>query len=170
MIQGGTTSMEKKLKSMTYTSLFIALVFICTIAIAIPSPLGGYINLGDAAIYVASYILGPLLGFAAGGLGSMLGDFYLSFVQYMIPTLIIKGSMGAISGYFFIRERYLLGFLLGLSIMTLGYYGYEVLLYSNPISPLSNIPYNLIQGSLGSVVGFSLIKLVKKSGLPIGVN
>ena len=159
--------MQRNMKLVTYTSLLIALVFIATIAIAIPSPLGGYINLGDAAIYTASYVLGPVLGFVAGGLGSMLGDFYLGFVQYMLPTLIIKGLMGAVSGYLFMKERYLFGFILGLCIMTLGYYGYEVILYGNPLSPLTNIPYNLIQGAIGGGVGYALLKLMKKSGLDI---
>lgn len=157
--------MNSNIKKITYTSLLIAIIFISTVVIAIPSPLGGYINLGDAAIYISAYFLGPVLGFVAAGLGSMLGDAYLAFIPYMIPTLFIKGTMGAVSGYLFTKERYLLGMLVGIAIMSFGYYGFEVVLYNNFISPLSNVLYNLVQGSIGSVGGYLIIKVFIKSGV-----
>ena len=161
----GMIYMNSNLKRITYTSLLMAIIFICTVVIAIPSPLGGYLNLGDAGIYIASYFLGPVLGFVAAGLGSMLGDAYLGFIPYMIPTLLIKGTMGAISGYLFSKEKYLLGMVLGIFIMTIGYYGFEIFLLGNLISPLSNVLYNLVQGAVGSVGGYLIIKVFKKSGI-----
>ncbi|MPW25374.1 ECF transporter S component [Alkalibaculum sp. M08DMB] len=155
--------MKTNTKKITYTSLMIALVFLSTVLIPIPSPLGGYINLGDAAIYISSFILGPTLGFLAGGLGSMLGDFSLSYFIYMIPTLLIKGSMGAVSGYFFKKHKYLLGVLSGLFIMVFGYYGAEVIIFYNFLSPLANVPFNLIQGSIGSMVAYLIIRGLNRS-------
>lgn len=157
--------MNNSIKRLTYTSLMIALVFICTVVIAIPSPLGGYINLGDAAIYIGSYFLGPAFGFLAAALGSMMGDLYLGYIPYMIGTLLIKGTMGAVSGYFFKKEKLVLGVILGLVIMVLGYYGFEIILLQNVLSPLVNIPFNGIQGSMGSLVGYALIQAMKKSKL-----
>lgn len=159
--------MNTNLRKITYTSLLIALTFLCTVVIIIPSPLGGYINLGDAAIYISSYFLGPTFGFLAGGLGSMLGDFYLGFVNYMIATLLIKGTMGLLSGYLFQKEKYVLGALSGLFIMVGGYYVFEVILFQNAISPLANVPYNIVQGIIGSVVGIVLIKMLKKAKVTI---
>ena len=158
-------NMNSNLKRITYTSLLIAIVFIATVVIAIPSPLGGYVNLGDAAIYISAYFLGPVFGFLAGGLGSMLGDAYLSFIPYMIPTLIIKGTMGAVAAYMFKRERFVLGMVAGMAIMVFGYYGFEVFLYNNLISPLSGILYNSMQGVIGAIGGYITIKVFKKSGI-----
>lgn len=160
-------TMNTNLRKLTYTSLLIALIFLCTVVIIIPSPLGGYINLGDAAIYIASYFLGPSLGFLAGGLGSMLGDFYLGFVSYMIGTLLIKGTMGLLSGFLFRKGKYILGSIGGLLIMIGGYYIFEVVLFQNAISPLANIPYNMVQGLIGSIVGVLLIKMLKKAKVTI---
>lgn len=157
--------MNNNIRKLTYTSLMIALVFICTVVIAIPSPLGGYINLGDAAIYISSYFLGPTLGFLVGGFGSMMGDFYLGYVPYMMGTFLIKGTMGIVSGYLFKKNKFLLGILLSFMIMLLGYYVFEILLLQNIISPLMNIPFNGIQGSIGSLVGYALIQAIKKSNL-----
>ncbi|SJZ92924.1 ECF transporter S component [Garciella nitratireducens] len=159
--------MNTHLKKITHTSLLIALVFLCTVVIIIPSPLGGYINLGDAAIYLSSYFLGPMLGFLAAGIGSMLGDFYLGYVNYMIATLLIKGTMGLISGYLFQKEKYILGSISGLMIMVIGYYIFEIILFHNLLSPLANIPYNLIQGIIGVVVGILLIKMFKNAKVKI---
>lgn len=159
--------MNTHLKKITHTSLLIALVFLCTVVIIIPSPLGGYINLGDAAIYLSSYFLGPMLGFLAAGIGSMLGDFYLGYVNYMIATLLIKGTMGLISGYLFQKGKYILGSISGLMIMVIGYYIFEIILFHNLLSPLANIPYNLIQGIIGVVVGILLIKMFKNAKVKI---
>ncbi|RBP42288.1 ECF transporter S component [Garciella nitratireducens] len=161
--------MNTHLKKITHTSLLIALVFLCTVVIIIPSPLGGYINLGDAAIYLSSYFLGPMLGFLAAGIGSMLGDFYLGYVNYMIATLLIKGTMGLISGYLFQKEKYILGSISGLMIMVIGYYIFEIILFHNLLSPLANIPYNLIQGIIGVVVGILLIKMFKNAKVKISL-
>ncbi|HHT50494.1 MAG TPA: ECF transporter S component [Eubacteriaceae bacterium] len=157
--------MNSSLKKITYTSLLIAIVFIATVVIAIPSPLGGYVNLGDGAIYISAYFLSPVLGFLAAGLGSMLGDAYLGFIPYMIPTLIIKGTMGAVAAYMFKKKRFALGMLAGMAIMVFGYYGFEVFLYNNLISPLSGILYNSMQGVIGAIGGYITIKVFKKSGI-----
>ena len=157
--------MNNNIKKLTYTSLMVALVFICTVVIAIPSPLGGYINLGDAAIYISSYFLGPALGFLVGGFGSMVGDLYLGYVPYMIATLLVKGTMGAVSAYLFKKNQFLLGVILGLVIMVFGYYVFEIFLFQNVLSPLANILFNGIQGSIGSLVGYALIQAMKKSKL-----
>ena len=121
--------------------------------------------MGDGAIYISAYFLSPVLGFLAAGLGSMLGDAYLGFIPYMIPTLIIKGTMGAVAAYMFKKKRFAWGMLAGMAIMVFGYYGFEVFLYNNLISPLSGILYNSMQGVIGAIGGYITIKVFKKSGI-----
>ncbi|MFZ7134634.1 MAG: ECF transporter S component [Eubacteriales bacterium] len=159
--------MNANIKKLTYTALFIAIVFLCTVVIAIPSPLGGYINIGDAAIYIASFFLGPLYGFLAGGIGSMLGDFSLGYFIYMLPTLIIKGSMGAVSALFFKHNKNVLGICCGLVIMVAGYYVAEIIILNNLFAPMANVPFNLIQGSAGAFAAYLLIQVFKKSKINI---
>ncbi|NTW71051.1 MAG: ECF transporter S component [Eubacteriaceae bacterium] len=153
--------MNITLKKLVYTSLMIAIIFISTIVIAIPMPLG-YINLGDAAIYIASSLLGAKLGFIAAAFGSMLGDYSLGYFVYMIPTFLIKGLMGLVSGYFFSKGKALIGVASGCLIMVLGYYLAEVIIYSNMISPLASIPFNALQGATGAVIGYIFVTKFKK--------
>lgn len=144
--------MQLSIKKLVYSALMIAIVFVSTMAIAIPLPFG-YVNLGDGAIYIASAILGPKLGFLAGAIGSSLADYSLSYVIYVIPTFFIKGAMGLISGIFFQKNKPLPGLLLSVVILVLGYYITEIILTGNLIAPLSSIPFNLSQGLIGAAVG-----------------
>lgn len=145
--------MNLSLKKLIYTALMITIVFIATVVIAIPMPLG-YINLGDGAIYIASALLGPQLGFLAAALGSALGDYYLGYFIYMIPTFLVKGTMGLVSGYLFKKNHPLKAVVAGCLIMAGGYYVAETIIYSNALSPLASVPFNLIQGAVGSAVGY----------------
>ena len=58
---------------LVFTALFTALITISTMFIRIPLPLG-YVNLGDAFIFLAVFLLGPVYGTFAGALGSGLAD------------------------------------------------------------------------------------------------
>ncbi|HAE60843.1 MAG TPA: ECF transporter S component [Eubacteriaceae bacterium] len=153
--------MNTTLKKLIYTSLMLALVFVATVVIAIPMPLG-YINLGDGAIYIAAALLGPKFGFLAAALGSALGDYYLGYLIYMIPTFIVKGCMGYVSGLLFQKSKYLQGVIAGFVILIAGYYIAEVIIYSNFISPLSSIPFNGIQGAVGAIAGYLFATRFKK--------
>ena len=45
-----------------------------TSIVQIPSPMQGFVNLGDCIVLLSGWILGPWWGAAAGGIGSMLVD------------------------------------------------------------------------------------------------
>ncbi|SHH86960.1 Uncharacterized membrane protein [Caloranaerobacter azorensis DSM 13643] len=92
---------DNSVKKLTYGGLMIALVFVATAIIPqIPIPFTeGYIHAGDSMIFVAAILLGWKYGAIAGGLGSSLADLYLGYTHWVIPTLIIKGIMGAIVGF-----------------------------------------------------------------------
>lgn len=93
--------MQKNVRRLTYTALMTAFVFITTSIIKIPIPFtNGYIHAGDMSIFVGAILLGPFYGAIAGGLGSALADFLGGYAQWVIPTLLVKGIMGFIVGYF----------------------------------------------------------------------
>lgn len=87
-----------KTREMVLTGLMIAVVYAVTVAIAVPVPqTRGYFNLGEAAIYAAALLFGPVVGGLAGGLGSMAADLAVA-PHYAIFTLVIKGAEGLIVG------------------------------------------------------------------------
>ena len=66
-IKEKSTSKDKLLK-ICVTAMFAALICVATMLIQIPSPLNGYVNFGDCFILIAAWVLGPVYGFAAGGI------------------------------------------------------------------------------------------------------
>ena len=62
--------MHIKTKEIVLAALMAALACVATMVIKIPSPLNGYINLGDCIVLVAGWILSPAWGFLAAGIGS----------------------------------------------------------------------------------------------------
>ncbi|WP_352420060.1 ECF transporter S component [Proteiniborus sp.] len=87
-------------RKLTYGGLMTALVFVTTAIIPqIPIPFTeGYIHTGDSMIFVTSILLGWKYGLFAGGVGSAMADLFLGYAHWALPTLIIKGIMGAIVG------------------------------------------------------------------------
>lgn len=86
-----------RLKKIVLTGLMTALVFLSTSIIKIPT-VNGYIHLGDGFIFLSTLLLGPFYGAFASGVGSMLSDLLSPYVQWALPTLIIKSSMSLIMG------------------------------------------------------------------------
>ena len=65
---------DMKLRKLVLAALFAALCTVMTMVIQVPSPMQGYVNLGDCAVLLSAWVLGPWYGGAAAGLGSMLAD------------------------------------------------------------------------------------------------
>ena len=57
-------------------ALLAAVTCVVTMIVKIPSPLKGYLNLGDCVVLTAGWMLSPMYGFLAAGLGSALVAFY----------------------------------------------------------------------------------------------
>lgn len=98
--------MKTNLKLLIYTALMTSFVFIMTSVIKIPIPFtNGYIHAGDMCIFISGILLGPWYGAFAAGVGSMFADILGGYAQWALPTLIIKGIMGFIIGYFASEKR-----------------------------------------------------------------
>lgn len=82
-----------------FTGLMTALVFLTTFLIKIPVPYtNGYIHLGDSMIFLSVLAVGPFYAAFAAGVGSMLADVAAGYVQYAVPTLVIKAMMALVMG------------------------------------------------------------------------
>ena len=166
--------MNKETKRLVTAALLAALTCVATMVIKVPSPLNGYLNLGDCIVLLAGWMLSPALGFLSAGLGSALADVFSGYVTYAMPTFIIKGLMALIAFYGFKLLNKRLGDVLsrlisGISAeitMILGYYLFEGFLYGF-IPSAVNIPANAVQGVAGLVLGVLLIKLFQRAKISL---
>lgn len=161
--------MHSKNKKIVLTALMAALICVATMIIKIPSPLGGYINLGDCLVLISGWILSPVYGFLAAGIGSALADLLSGYALYAPATFIIKGCMALVAfGIFKLLKNKtrklparLIGGILAEIVMVGGYFVFEGFLYGFGAS-LVNIPPNCIQGVAGIVIGLLLVKVFEK--------
>lgn len=167
--------METKTKKLVTAALFAALACVATMIIKFPSPLKGYLNIGDCIVLLCGWMLSPVYGFVAAGLGSGLADLLSGYLVYAPATFIIKGLMALITCYTFKLIRKSLGHnlparivsgILAEIIMVLGYYVFEGFMYGF-IASAVNIPANAIQGIVGLILGTILIKAFEKSKITI---
>ncbi|MBQ8371410.1 MAG: ECF transporter S component [Clostridia bacterium] len=154
------------------SSLFAALICVATMLIKIPSPLKGYINLGDGVVLLAAWILPPAYGLVAAGLGSALADIFSGYLVYAPATFIIKALMAFVAYSFYVLfvkkakatvSRILSGILSEI-IMILGYFLFEGILYGFAPS-LVNIPANAVQAVAGIIIGVVLITVFEKQNI-----
>ena len=90
---------NEKLRKLVFAAVLAAFVCVATMIIRIPTPTKGYVNLGDCIVLVSGWLLGPVYGGAAAGIGSMFADIISGYFTYAPATLIIKALM-AVEGYF----------------------------------------------------------------------
>ena len=94
--------MEPDIRLVVSTAIFTAVVFVFTVIVAISIPATrGFWNVGEAGVYIAALIGGPIVGAIAGGVGSALADIVLGYAIYAPGTLVIKGCEGLITGYLY---------------------------------------------------------------------
>ncbi|MBE6958528.1 MAG: ECF transporter S component [Ruminococcaceae bacterium] len=159
-------------RQIVITALLAALTCVATMLIQIPSPLGGYLNLGDSVVLLCGWCLSPVYGFLAAGIGSALADLLGGYLVYVPATLMIKGLMSVIAHYGFrlLHKRMqatpamVLSGIAAEVVMVLGYYINKGILYDF-VAALSNIPGNAVQGAAGLILGIALCKIFQKAKL-----
>lgn len=166
--------MTTSTKEIVMAAPMAALACVATMIIKIPSPLKGYLNLGDCIVLVAGWTLSPTYGFLAAGLGSALADIFSGYVTYAPATFVIKGLMALIAFYVFkllhkklgnLPSRIISGVAAEL-MMILGYFVFEGFLYGF-IPSVVNIPANGVQGIAGLIIGIMLMKIFEKSNITL---
>ncbi len=85
-------------RTLALTGVMTAIIFILTRAVQVPTPVGGYIHLGDAGVLFTSFAFGPIVGAIAGALGTALADVTSPYAQWAPFTLVIHGLMGLLAG------------------------------------------------------------------------
>jgi len=159
-----------KTKKIVMAALLAALCCVATMIIKIPSPLKGYLNLGDCIVLLSGWLLSPFYGFIAAGIGSALADIFSGYVTYAPATFIIKGLMALVAYFGFKTLKNKIGDLpsriisgtVAEVIMILGYFVFEGFLYGF-IPSIVNIPANVMQGVAGLILGIIMIKIFEKN-------
>ena len=158
--------MHQKTKRIVITALMTSMVCVATMIIKIPSPMKGYLNIGDCIVLLCGWLLPPGYGFIAAGLGSALADLFSGYVVYAPATFLIKGSMALVAfACFKLMHKkigklasYIVGGVLAEMLMVSGYFVFEGILYGF-IPSLVNIPANGVQGIAGLVIGTIMIRV-----------
>lgn len=97
VIKRENTAAMTGFRAMVMTALFAALGYVATRILQIPTPSGGYVNLGDTVVILGAYLLGPVYGAVAGGIGSALADLLSGYAIYVPATLVIKAVMALLA-------------------------------------------------------------------------
>jgi uncharacterized membrane protein len=167
--------------------LMAAITCIATIIVRIPTPVGGYVNLGDGFALACGMILGPLSGSIAAGAGSALADLINGYSSIAPATFVIKAFMATgasiclklLAGrsrsgaYNYVNTA--IAAATGELIMIAGYYIYDAAyaIYSNNrlnrnilMQALRNsslkLPFEFLQASIGIAVAIIITPILAK--------
>ena len=155
------------------TSMFAAMVCVSTICIQISSPVGGYVNLGDALVLMSGFLLGPVYGTAAAGIGSALADLLTGYAYYAPGTLVIKAGIALIASLLLSAAdkscgklprgiRMAAAGIPGEIIMVLGYLFYAWICLGYGAGAAASVPGNCMQALAGIVIAAVLTPVVEK--------
>lgn len=163
---------SKSIRAICFTALYAAVICLCTF-ISVPLPIG-YFNLGDAAVLMCAWTLGPLCGAVAAAIGSALADILVGYVLYAPATAIIKALM-ALCAYYLCRalmkviKKPSLTFVplaisaaAAESVMIAGYFVYEFFVLSYGIGAAAGLLGNALQALCGTVIATVITTLIRK--------
>ncbi|WP_459128639.1 ECF transporter S component [Guggenheimella bovis] len=152
----------KDTRKIVLSGLFIAIIFVLTAFVKVPSP-KGYIHAGDAFVLLSGVVLGPVLGPIVSGVGSALADLQAGYGIYAPVTFAIKAIMALIVSIGFTRTKVIMTvkFILAEILMIAGYFTFEAIIYGGIAQATPSIPLNLIQGAFGVLLGVVLMFALK---------
>ena len=164
------------LVKMVLCALFASLCCVATMIIQIPTPTGGFLNLGDAVVILSAFMLGPVYGAIASGLGSALADIFAGYAQYAPATFVIKALMALCVCLVLRLAKNIIEKKPGLSIlftamggvfaeiiMIAGYLLFEAVILGYGAGAFASVPANSMQGVAGIVAGTLVTEIMRKS-------
>lgn len=151
-------------KRMIQTALLVALAAVATMVVNIPLPgVKGYVNVGDAIVFLAGLMFGPVVGAISGAFGSALADLLLGYAHWAPWTFFIKGAEGFFAGWLAWKGRKAEagGVLLGALVMVMGYFLVGILYYGWAPA-LTSVPGDLLQGGVSMLLALVLVNPLRK--------
>lgn len=157
--------LSRPLQRLVAAGIMAGVILALTMVVAIPIPhmAGAYVNLGDAGVYLAAFLLGSPAGALCAAVGSALADILLGGALYAIPTFIIKGLMALIAATLIKRwkGKRVLALLVAGIIMPVGYLAFETALYGFATAFLG-VPANLIQYVAGIALSLPMMRILER--------
>lgn len=160
--------MKFSTKKLVLCALMAALCCVATMVIRIPTPTNGYVNLGDCIVLLSGFVLGPVYGAVAGGIGSALADLFSGYISYGLPTFIIKALMVLSAAYIYIlMNKKFMGTVVGAItaeiIMIAGYFLCEATFFGYGLGAVASVPSNAMQGLFGIVFSCIIMAIFKSN-------
>ncbi len=149
------------------SAMMASIVAVATYIIQIPVPqTGGYLNVGDAMVFTAALIFGPIVGGFAGGIGSAISDLAGAYAYFAPITLVVKGLEGTLVGLVGSGKswwRDIVAVVIGGGVMVSGYFLAEAFLMGlGVVTASAEVVGNLFQVTFGGIVSIPLSKAVRK--------
>lgn len=180
----GSSRSEKSDNTLIFvtTAMMTAMVMIATTFFKIPNAMG-YIHLGDGFVLLAAIILPKKYACFAGGVGAGLADIYGGYAVWAPWTLVIKIVMVLIVQLFFdfltkrasngkhiakiagIPFAELFAYVLAVLWTVSGYYIAQGFISGNWIAPVADVPGNVLQAVVGSVIAILVSVTLGKTSL-----
>ena len=180
----GSSRSEKSDNTLIFvtTAMMTAMVMIATTFFKIPNAMG-YIHLGDGFVLLAAIILPKKYACFAGGVGAGLADIYGGYAVWAPWTLVIKIVMVLIVQLFFdflmkrasngkhiakiagIPFAELLAYVLAVLWTVSGYYIAQGFISGNWAAPIADVPGNVLQAAVGSVIAILVSVTLGKTSL-----
>lgn len=167
---------QKRLIRLVASALFAALCCICTMVIQLPTPTGGFVNLGDTVILLSACLLTPVYAVLSAGIGSMLADILAGYAQYAPATFVIKALMALVACLVFSATTKITSKSKWLSpvftiaagicaevLMIAGYFVYEAFILSYGFGAIASVLPNAMQGVAGIVGGTILCEILSRT-------
>ena len=145
---------DRHIRLLTTAGILSAAIFLLTAFVRIPIP-AGYLNLGDAGVFLVAMLLPAGYAALCAGVGSALADL-IGFPLYAPITLVVKG-LTALTFALLWRNlpgklRYLA--FLAVLIVPLGYFLFELVVFKN--YAWVDLPLNLLQAAVGAGLAWAL--------------
>ena len=162
---------ERKKSSALRISLIAittAIVAVFTIAIRVPTPVGGYVSLCDVAVVFVSATFGPVTGFIAGGVGTAIADLAGGFGQWAPVSFVVHG-LEALLIALIVRKNpdslslRILSALVAVVVVAGGYFLLTGAFLIGFGAALPEVPANIVQSAVGVLFGLPLSLAVRKA-------
>lgn len=151
-------------------AIMTAITVVFTLFVRVPTT-KGYFNLCDVAIYFCAFSFNPLVAFISAGVGTALADMISGYAQWAPISFIVHGAEGLIVALLLRRNRNavrkILASTIGVVIVAGGYFLIGGAVLTGFTTALIEVPMNIVQASVGAVIGFAVSLAVAKAYPPI---
>ena len=148
---------DRHIRLLATAGVLSAAIFLLTAFVRIPIP-AGYLNLGDAGVFLVAMLLPAGYAALCAGVGSALADL-IGFPLYAPVTLAVKGLTALAFALMWRRLPGKLRYLafLAVLIVPLGYFAFELIVFKN--YAWADLPLNLLQAAVGAGLAWALDRM-----------